>query len=52
MSKTGKVGVLGRLEPNKDARMCRLTIRSTNEDVSAEMLRLTAKPLNADTAAS
>lgn len=52
MSTTGKVGILGRLEPNKDAKLCRMTIRSTNEDVSAEILRLTAKPLNMDTAAS
>ncbi|OCF32713.1 AP-2 complex subunit alpha [Kwoniella heveanensis BCC8398] len=52
MSAGGKVGILGRLEPNKDAKLCRLTIRSTNEHVSAEMLRLTSKPINIDTAAS
>jgi len=52
MSTTGKVGILGRVEPNKDAKLCRLTIRSTNEDVSAEILRLTTKPLNVDTATS
>lgn len=52
MSQAGKVGILGRLEPNKDAKLCRLTVRSTNEAVSAEMLRLIAKPLNKDTAAS
>ncbi len=52
MSTTGKVGILGRLEPNKDAKLCRLTIRSTNEDVSKEILRLTSKPLDADHAAS
>ncbi|WVQ95122.1 hypothetical protein IAU59_002216 [Kwoniella sp. CBS 9459] len=52
MSAGGKVGILGRLEPNKDAKLCRLTIRSTNEHVSAELLRLTSKPLNVDTAAS
>jgi AP-2 complex subunit alpha len=45
-------GILGRLEPNKDAKLCRLTIRSTNEDVSAEMLRLASKPLNVDVSAS
>ncbi|KAL7422361.1 hypothetical protein Q5752_003007 [Cryptotrichosporon argae] len=52
MSAGGKVGILGRVEPNKDAKLCRLTIRSTNEDVSAEVLRLAAKPLNLDTATS
>jgi AP-2 complex subunit alpha len=52
MTTTGKVGILGRVEPNKDARLCRLTIRSTNEDVSAEILRLTSKPLDADLAVS
>ncbi|WWC90553.1 uncharacterized protein L201_005489 [Kwoniella dendrophila CBS 6074] len=52
MSQTGKVGILGRLEPNKDAKLCRLTIRSTNEDVSSEVLRLTSKPLNVDIATS
>ena len=45
-------GILGRLEPNKDAKLCRLTIRSTNDEVSAETLRLASTPLNADTAAS
>lgn len=52
MSTTGKVGILGRVEPNKDAKLCRLTIRSTNEDVSAEILRLTSKPLDAELAVS
>ncbi len=45
-------GILGRLEPNKDAKLCRFTIRSTNDAVSAEILRLCSKPLNLDTAAS
>lgn len=45
-------GILGRLEPNKDAKLCRVTIRSTNEHVSSEMLRLSTKPLNADLASS
>lgn len=64
MSKQGKVyvhevknglmnsGILGRLEPNKDAKLCRLTIRSTNENVSKEFLHLLSQPLNADVAAS
>ncbi|WVR09438.1 hypothetical protein IAU60_006505 [Kwoniella sp. DSM 27419] len=52
MSGSGKVGILGRLEPNKDAKLCRLTIRSTNENVSAEILRLASKPINLDVAAS
>jgi AP-2 complex subunit alpha len=45
-------GILGRLEPNKDAKLCRLTIRSTNENVSKEFLHLLSQPLNADIAAS
>jgi AP-2 complex subunit alpha len=45
-------GILGRLEPNKDAKLCRLTIRSTNENVSKEFLHLLSQPLNADVAAS
>lgn len=45
-------GILGRLEPNKDAKMCRLTIRSTNEHVSAEFLALLSRPLNAEAASS
>ncbi|WWC71387.1 uncharacterized protein I206_105342 [Kwoniella pini CBS 10737] len=52
MSETGKVGILGRLEPNKEAKLCRLTIRSTNENVSSEILRLACKPLNVDVASS
>ena len=52
MSSTGKVGVLARLEPNKEAKMCRLTVRSTNERVSAALLELASKPLNTDTATS
>ncbi|KAK4049735.1 hypothetical protein OIO90_005316 [Microbotryomycetes sp. JL221] len=38
MSTGGKVGCLLRLEPNSEAKLCRLTIRSTNERVSQEML--------------
>lgn len=51
-SSTGKVGILGRLEPNKEAKMCRLTIRSTNEHVSSELKRLAMKPLHIDQMAS
>jgi len=50
MSTGGKVGCLLRLEPNKEAKLCRLTVRSTSEIVSAEILSLLAKPLNAATA--
>ncbi|EKD01853.1 hypothetical protein A1Q2_03916 [Trichosporon asahii var. asahii CBS 8904] len=49
---SGKVGILGRLEPNRDAKLCRLTVRSTNEEVSKECLKLFSKPINADVAAS
>jgi AP-2 complex subunit alpha len=51
-SSTGKVGILGRVEPNRDAKMCRLTIRSTNEQVSREIKRLAMTPLHADMMAS
>ncbi|KAI0047833.1 Adaptor protein complex AP-2 alpha subunit [Auriscalpium vulgare] len=46
----GKVGCLLRLEPNRDAKLCRLTVRSTSEDVSGEVLRLLKKPLSVDAA--
>jgi AP-2 complex subunit alpha len=52
MSTGGKVGCLLRLEPNRDAKLCRLTIRSTNDEVSKEVERLIAKPLRADPAAA
>lgn len=45
MSDDGKVGCLLRLEPNKEAKLCRLTIRSTSEDVAAEVQKLIQKPL-------
>ena len=38
MSGSGKVGCLLRLEPNAQAKLCRLTIRSTSEEVSAQLL--------------
>ncbi|KAK0198313.1 adaptin N terminal region-domain-containing protein [Armillaria mellea] len=43
----GKVGCLLRLEPNQEAKLCRLTIRSTDEEVAAEVLKLIQKPLKA-----
>ncbi|KZW02214.1 Adaptor protein complex AP-2 alpha subunit [Exidia glandulosa HHB12029] len=48
MSQAGKVGCLLRLEPNKEAKLCRLTIRSTSEDVSGEVLALLQRHLKAD----
>ncbi|TFL04600.1 alpha adaptin AP2, C-terminal domain-containing protein [Pterulicium gracile] len=45
MSDDGKVGCLLRLEPNKEVKLCRLTIRSTSEDVAAEVQKLIQKPL-------
>ncbi|KAH8120326.1 Adaptor protein complex AP-2 alpha subunit [Phellopilus nigrolimitatus] len=41
----GKVGCLVRLEPNREAKLCRLTVRSTSEEVAAEVLQLLVKPL-------
>ncbi|KAH6917381.1 AP-2 complex subunit alpha [Coprinopsis sp. MPI-PUGE-AT-0042] len=43
----GKVGCLLRLEPNREAKLCRLTCRSTSEDVASEVLKLVQKPLAA-----
>lgn len=40
MADAGKVGCLLRLEPNKDAKLARLTVRTTNDLASAEMLRI------------
>ncbi|PCH33642.1 AP-2 complex subunit alpha [Wolfiporia cocos MD-104 SS10] len=48
MSVDGKVGCLMRLEPNREAKLCRITVRSTSEDVAAEVQRLVQKPLNVD----
>jgi len=48
MSVDGKVGCLLRLEPNRDAKLCRITIRSTSEDVVGEVQRLIQKPLSVD----
>ncbi|KAF9015163.1 adaptin N terminal region-domain-containing protein [Cyathus striatus] len=45
MSTDGKVGCLLRLEPNRDAKLCRLTTRSTSEDVAGEVQRLLQKIL-------
>jgi len=49
MSVEGKVGCLLRLEPNREAKLCRLTVRSTSEDVASEVLKLIQKPLKAET---
>ncbi|KAL1670345.1 adaptin N terminal region-domain-containing protein [Schizophyllum commune] len=43
----GKVGCLLRLEPNRDAKLCRLTIRSTSEEAAKELQALVSKPLKA-----
>ncbi|KAJ4486139.1 adaptin N terminal region-domain-containing protein [Lentinula aciculospora] len=45
----GKVGCLLRLEPNKEAKLCRLTVRSTSEVVAKEAQKLLQKSLQADT---
>lgn len=36
----GKVGCLLRLEPNREAKLCRLTVRSTSEEVATAVQRL------------
>ncbi|KZT30576.1 AP-2 complex subunit alpha [Neolentinus lepideus HHB14362 ss-1] len=47
MATEGKVGCLLRLEPNREAKLCRVTIRSTSEDVASEVQKLIQKPLAA-----
>ncbi|KAF8973925.1 adaptin N terminal region-domain-containing protein [Flammula alnicola] len=47
MSVEGKVGCLLRLEPNREAKLCRLTVRSTSGDVATEVQKLVQKPLMA-----
>jgi len=49
MSVEGKVGCLLRLEPNREAKLCRLTVRSTSADVATEVQKLIKKPLMATT---
>ncbi|KAM5536194.1 hypothetical protein V8D89_010093 [Ganoderma adspersum] len=44
----GKVGCLLRLEPNREAKLSRITIRSTSEDVASEAQKLVQKPLMTD----
>ncbi|KAH7911207.1 adaptin N terminal region-domain-containing protein [Hygrophoropsis aurantiaca] len=44
----GKVGCLLRLEPNREAKLCRLTVRSTSEEVAAEVQKLVEMILKAD----
>jgi len=48
MSVEGKVGCLLRLEPNREAKLCRLTVRSTSEDVAGEVQKLLQPPLKAN----
>ncbi|OJT15830.1 AP-2 complex subunit alpha [Trametes pubescens] len=48
----GKVGCLLRLEPNREAKLSRITVRSTSEEVAMEAQKLLQKPLAADAAGS
>lgn len=45
MAKAGKVGCLFRLEPNEEAKLARITVRTTNDQVSLEILKLLTRPL-------
>ncbi|MBW0508004.1 hypothetical protein O181_047719 [Austropuccinia psidii MF-1] len=45
MSVAGKVGCLLRLEPNESAKLARITIRTTNDLVSAELIKVIISPL-------
>ncbi|UZJ51705.1 hypothetical protein CBS101457_001025 [Exobasidium rhododendri] len=47
-SASGKVGCLLRNEPNSQAKLCRLTVRTTNDVVSAEVLRLLTTVMSAE----
>lgn len=44
----GKVGCLLRVEPNKEAKLSRVTVRSTSEDIALEVQKLLEKSLRAD----
>ncbi|RDX55850.1 Adaptor protein complex AP-2 alpha subunit [Lentinus brumalis] len=44
----GKVGCLLRLEPNREAKLSRITIRSTSEDMAVEAQKLVQRPLTAE----
>ncbi|KAI6133064.1 adaptin N terminal region-domain-containing protein [Pisolithus croceorrhizus] len=44
----GKVGCLLRLEPNREAKLCRLTVRSTSEEVAAEVQKLVEAALRTE----
>ncbi|KLO14453.1 Adaptor protein complex AP-2 alpha subunit [Schizopora paradoxa] len=46
-SASGKVGCLIRLEPNGDAKLCRLTVRSTSEEVASGVLEILRSQLSA-----
>ncbi|KAG8798279.1 hypothetical protein FS842_003487 [Serendipita sp. 407] len=46
----GKVGCLLRVEPNKVAKLCRVTVRSTSEEVAAQVLQALQKPLSKNSA--
>ncbi|KAF9056161.1 Adaptor protein complex AP-2 alpha subunit [Panaeolus papilionaceus] len=45
MSTDGRVGCLLRLEPNREAKLCRLTVRSSSGEVATEIQKLIQKPL-------
>ncbi|KAA1120734.1 hypothetical protein PGTUg99_004293 [Puccinia graminis f. sp. tritici] len=44
-SANGKVGCLMRLEPNEKAQLARITIRTTNDLVSAQLIKILMQPL-------
>ncbi|CAO1624986.1 unnamed protein product [Parajaminaea phylloscopi] len=47
-SSAGKVGCLLRVEPNAQAKLCRATVRTTNDVVSSEVCRLAVCALSND----
>ncbi|KIJ26918.1 hypothetical protein M422DRAFT_191591 [Sphaerobolus stellatus SS14] len=49
-SEAGKVGCLVRVEPNREAKLCRLTVRSTSEEVAGEVLLRLREPLGIEPA--
>ncbi|KAF8516148.1 adaptin N terminal region-domain-containing protein [Hysterangium stoloniferum] len=47
-SEGGKVGCLVRVEPNREAKLCRVTIRSTSEEIATEVLQRLRDPLGVE----
>lgn len=51
-STAGKVGCLVRVEPNREAKLCRVTVRSTSEEVAMEVLQRLRDSLGVESSSS